>query len=531
MMRVASLLASVVLASAGDPSTGWLSYARFDADSSSHKITNISMSWIVPENPSRTGASPALWFGTQTFKGDGALIQPICKWLSNGWYIFHEIYDWTNGHNEQPNHVKVQAGDHISAWVAFKSSDRSYDMSITSKNLGKTYTHNYKLRSAQKTVESTAYIVIEHQPSSCGQLPADGHITFTNIEVEVEGTKLSSPKWTALQERPACGSKAVVIDSHTVELQWNPSATESDDEWEAWKQEFGRVYNGDEDEFRRNVFEQNMAEAAKLQAENPEAEFGGTEFSDWTEAEFMGLLGSVPMNSTAPATEVPDVEVADSIDWTGTATTPVKNQASCGSCWAFSATEQIESDAMLQHGANIELAPQELVDCTSSGSGSKRGGCNGGWPYKAYQVVKDVGGMEAESDYPYKAKNGVCSISSSKMKVSLTGYEEPGKQSESKMKTYVGSTGPLSVCVDASGWKSYKSGVFTSGCGTKINHCVQIVGYGDSGSTSYWKVRNSWKTSFGEAGHIRIKIGSNLCGINSHPTKVNTQVLLPEVTV
>merc|ERR1712098_1045669 len=64
-------------------------------------------------------------------------------------------------------------------------------------------------------------------------------------------------------------------------------------------------------------------------------------------------------------------------------------------------------------------------------------------------------------------------------------------------------------------------------CGNDLDHCVQIVGYGESGSTNYWKVRNSWGTRWGESGHMRLKIGSNLCGINHEPTAVTVSSVGP----
>merc|ERR1712000_437851 len=302
--------------------------------------------------------------------------------------------------------------------------------------------------------------------------------------------------------------------------------------WEEWKQEHGRVYNGaDEDAYRRSVFESNLATAAEQQKLNPEAEFGATQFSDWTPEEFkQRLLNYVPSNITLPEFDLSDLplEVAASQDWTGTATTSVKNQGSCGSCWAFSAVEQIESDLMRQHGTKITLAPQELVDCT--GSGGRRNGCNGGDPSAAYKVVEQLGGIERESSYSYTARNGNCRFSRSSVAARVSSYQSVGRGSESSMKSYVGSSGPLSVCVDANSWHNYRSGVMTS-CGNSVDHCVQIVGYGDYSSGSYWKVRNSWGTSFGESGHLRIKIGNNLCRINSEPTKVTVSASANEVQV
>lgn len=85
-------------------------------------------------------------------------------------------------------------------------------------------------------------------------------------------------------------------------------------------------------------------------------------------------------------------------------------------------------------------------------------------------------------------------------------------------KKYVGTNGPLSVCVNAGSWHSYQSGVMTNCPSRDTDHCVQIVGYGKT-SLEYWKVRNSWGTNFGEKGFLRIALGSNQCAITSEPTK------------
>jgi len=298
-------------------------------------------------------------------------------------------------------------------------------------------------------------------------------------------------------------------------------AAVSDDVWTAWQQEHGRVYNSVEEEsFRRSVFESRLEEAAQLQKENPLAEFGATKYSDWTLEEIKERLTNyVPSNTTLPVMDLSHLplEVAASRDWTGTYTTSVKDQGQCGSCWAFSAVEQIESDIMREHGNKLVLSTQELVDCT--GSGGRRNGCQGGDTGAAYKVVEQLGGIESESSYRYTARNGNCQFSRSKVSAKVSSYSSVGRRSESSMQSYVGSTGPLSVCVDANSWNSYRSGIMTS-CGQNVDHCVQIVGYGSSGSTNYWKVRNSWGGSWGEGGHMRLAIGRNLCDISSEPTAV-----------
>jgi len=71
------------------------------------------------------------------------------------------------------------------------------------------------------------------------------------------------------------------------------------------------------------------------------------------------------------------------------------------------------------------------------------------------------------------------------------------------------SSRPLGVAVNAEGWSHYSSGIF-SACGSSLNHAVQLVGI----SASYWKIKNSWGTSWGEHGFIRLHLG-NTCGMCS----------------
>jgi C1A family cysteine protease len=307
-------------------------------------------------------------------------------------------------------------------------------------------------------------------------------------------------------------------------------------EWEAWKSRHGRKYASlDEETFRHKVFAQNMINAQEAQVANPFATFGSDEFSDWAEdEERTNLFGAIPedVDASIPQAKLNmTVQIPSSKDWTGTATTPVKKQK-CGSCWANSAMEQIESDFMLQKGAKFILSPQEAVDC--NGDKSFRNGCKGGWPDGAYQSGMQLGGFELEADYPDQGKDSqtkqpidkTCLYKQKKAVVTLEGFQNVGKGSETEMQQHVGSTGPLSVCLLAA-WKGYKSGIL-SGCPSNqgTNHCVQIVGYGTDGGKAYWKVRNSWGPSWGEQGHIRLAFGSNQCNINSHPTSTTAGKIL-----
>jgi len=272
--------------------------------------------------------------------------------------------------------------------------------------------------------------------------------------------------------------------------------------------------------YRHSVFIANMRDAAQQQSREPLATFGSNHMSDWTPTEFSKrLLGHIPDN--IPLQAAPRVTLVApppaAKDWTGIATSPVKGQGRCGSCWAFSATEQIESDFMLQKNASFVLAPQELVDCR--GNGTQRNGCHGGSPHGAYSVIEELGGMELESAYPYQAKDEQCRFSKSKAKVTIAGYQAVGHGNETEMRMYLGTVGPLSVCVQAKGWHHYKHGILTGCPNVGTDHCVQLVGYGSENGTDFWKLRNSWGTRFGEDGFIRVQFGSNQCNVDCCATK------------
>jgi len=206
-----------------------------------------------------------------------------------------------------------------------------------------------------------------------------------------------------------------------------------------------------------------------------------------------------------------------SIDWsTKGATTPVKDQGACGSCWAFSATETIESYTYLKTGKLPVLSEEQIVDCDTTCYG-----CGGGWPYLAYEYVKGAGGQDSEASYPYSAGNGnsgSCQFDPSNVQAKISGYKKV--VGEPALQQTLQSTGPISVCVDASTWQSYQSGVLTD-CGDSVDHCVQLTGYANWGkSGSYWIVRNSWGDSWGNQGFIWIQTGSDLCLIGDYATIV-----------
>jgi C1A family cysteine protease len=292
--------------------------------------------------------------------------------------------------------------------------------------------------------------------------------------------------------------------------------------WEQFKVKFARKYSSKEEEDHRfGHFIKNLRLADQRNAAKDGSHHGVTKFADMSEAEFKNLLGYKKPKGVESKAEKAQVyknpRNSGLVDWTGVYTTPVKNQGQCGSCWAFSATEQIESDTMRTLGTTYELSPQQVVNCDRTAFG-----CGGGWTEHAYNYVSRAGGIEQESDYPYYSgmhpkEDTDCDSDKSKFVATVNKYYTV--ESESDMADYMKSTGPLSVCVDANSWNTYTGGVMSK-CGNSVDHCVQATGVDTDGSEPYWKVRNSWGTDWGEDGFIRLSYGSDTCAISSDPTYV-----------
>jgi hypothetical protein len=126
-----------------------------------------------------------------------------------------------------------------------------------------------------------------------------------------------------------------------------------------------------------------------------------------------------------------------------------------------------------------------------------------------------------QSSYPYRAVGGTCKYSSSNTGKGTTGYVSVTANNSTAMKSALAGR-PLAVSIEADKavFQNYASGIFNSSlCGTTLDHAVIVVGWGTSGTTEYWTVRNSWGTSWGERGYIRMAItsGAGICGVQSQP--------------
>jgi len=135
----------------------------------------------------------------------------------------------------------------------------------------------------------------------------------------------------------------------------------------------------------------------------------------------------------------------------------------------------------------------------------------------AYQGTVNVA---SEASYAYTAKDGSCktSFSTAIPKGGVTGHKDVS--GETDLLDAVTTVGPISVAIqaDQSAFQNYHSGVMTGTCGTQLDHGVLTVGFGTDSGTKYWKVKNSWGTSWGADGYILIERGTNKCGISNQPS-------------
>ena len=279
---------------------------------------------------------------------------------------------------------------------------------------------------------------------------------------------------------------------------------------------------------RYEVFKRNVHAALSA----PKASFttGITKFSDMTQQEFAKTYLNLNYDAMAvanfePVTVKTKNAAPTSYDWRNQGrVSAIKDQASCGSCWAFATVANLEGLYYANKGVMKTFSEQMLVDCDTQDSG-----CNGGLMQYSFNWLKSNGGIMYDTDYPYVGSEQTCKSDKTKYAdFKVTGYKKLGSTwstwscvDEDEIKEFLYETGPLAVALNADYLSSYTGGIVdytSSKCPySGINHAVTMVGYGTD-SMDYWIVKNSWGKDWGESGYFRLRRGNGTCGINCYIT-------------
>ncbi|XP_017538548.1 dipeptidyl peptidase 1 [Pygocentrus nattereri] len=204
---------------------------------------------------------------------------------------------------------------------------------------------------------------------------------------------------------------------------------------------------------------------------------------------------------------------------------PVRNQASCGSCYSFASMGMLEARIRIltNNSDTPVISPQQVVSCSQYSQG-----CDGGFPYLIGKYIQDFGIVE-EKCFPYTAKDSPCKVPAECVHYYASDYHYVGGFyggcSETAMMLELVRDGPLAVALEVySDFMSYKEGIYhhtglrdTVNPFELTNHAVLLVGYGRCHKTGekYWIVKNSWGALWGESGYFRIRRGTDECAIES----------------
>ena len=285
-----------------------------------------------------------------------------------------------------------------------------------------------------------------------------------------------------------------------------------------WMRSTNQFFTGEEYNTRLGIFLSNSRLIKEHNSRNDKKfTVSLNKFAALTPEEYKSLLGfNIDMKKRV-AVKINRRSNADSLDWREKGVVnEIKDQAQCGSCWAFSSIQAVESANAISTGTLQRYSEQNLVDCVTGCSG-----CDGGLMTIAYDhvIANQNGKFNLESDYKYQAAEGTCKFAQYSQVGSISKYINIVENDEDDLAAKLESYGPVAVAIDASKWsfQLYSGGIYDEpACSSfSLDHAVGCVGFGIENRTKYWIVRNSWGTSWGEQGYIRMLWKDNQCGIAS----------------
>jgi cathepsin L len=371
-------------------------------------------------------------------------------------------------------------------------------------------------------------------PGGTGEIDMKGFkcpISAGNMELDLDLTMSSSiPSSLAratidLTATTSSGDKALCVKITTGPELLPGERDFTNYTYEDYLEEFPKNYMPEEIVARKATFLANLDRIREHNSEPSKTWFMTVnEFADWTNEEFrakrMGARPELDQREFVGEFEATNVEgLPASVDWRTKegVMTEVKNQGGCGSCWAFSTVETLESHLAIATGQPAPvLSPQQLVSCAPNPNDcGGTGGCQGSIQTLGFNYTKTAG-ITTESSYPYQGVTGTCQQSRIKPVATNDGYIKLKVNDYASLVSAVATKGPIAISLAAGsfGWQLYGGGVLTK-CDCDQDHAVQLVGYGtDQSKGDYWLVRNSWGAGWGEKGYIRIQ----RFGLGKEPT-------------
>jgi len=283
-------------------------------------------------------------------------------------------------------------------------------------------------------------------------------------------------------------------------------------QFQEFKQRHGRKYSSlSEQLYRFQVFQESLRVIAEVNADPRNTYTAAVnQFADMTFEEFSAYyLTKMPSVTEGKCTDhpSPSLHIPDTVNWyeTGKVQEP-KNQANCGSCWAFSAIGAVESALAIKTGQLPNLSEQELVDCSKQYGNN---GCNGGLMNLAFDYILDHK-IHNSQDYPYAGRDQHCKTDAiGEGSYSISGCVKANATIDGLIEAIA--VQPVSVAFHVTnGFMFYHGGVYNPWfCIGEPNHGVLAVGYNKTDKVPFYIVKNSWGGHWGENGFFRIAMGKD----------------------
>eukprot|EP01025_Chloroclados_australasicus_P052650 TRINITY_DN6146_c0_g1_i1.p1 TRINITY_DN6146_c0_g1~~TRINITY_DN6146_c0_g1_i1.p1 ORF type:complete len:474 (+),score=43.42 TRINITY_DN6146_c0_g1_i1:155-1576(+) len=308
------------------------------------------------------------------------------------------------------------------------------------------------------------------------------------------------------------------------------------DQFYKWVQEQNKHYSNDSVEYNRRfqIWKDNVEFVYRYNSPEKKHWLGINSMADLTQeeyrAKYLGFNAESALDNTQQSNQkprhckychIPIDDLPKSVDFRQQGVvTNIKNQEQCGSCWAFSATASVESVNAQFGEPLISLSEQEILDCDHA-----EDACQGGTMDAAFKFVIQNRGLDTYQNYKYIAQDERCNIKKEDQRiVTIQKFQDVPENNETAL-MQAAANQVISVAIEADQrpFQMYKGGIFQdTSCGTSLDHGVNIVGYGSQEGTSYWIVRNSWGSAWGDNGYILmekdISSSKGICGIAMMPS-------------